>query len=87
MSCSCGGLQQDSDADIAKQLVVSGLSFVDLSRPGLFVITYDVTDSTGYAAVSISRIVEVRCFVALRYEGLLSWRIAVAVQGNAACAL
>ncbi len=51
---------EDTPEFLAPRILTLGADAVDVSRPGRFVVTYDVTDSVGYAAVQISRIVEVR---------------------------
>ena len=50
---------------IQARVVGTGLAAVDMRRPGTFTITYTVTDTTGYAAVPVSRTVVVRAVLAL----------------------
>ena len=50
---------------IQARVVGTGLAAVDMRRPGTFTITYTVTDTTGYAAVPVSRIVVVRALLSL----------------------
>ena len=51
---------QDAVAVIQARVVVTGLSTVNVRRPGTYTITYTVTDTTGYAAVPVTRTVVVR---------------------------
>ena len=63
-----GGTVTDNvdDSDELQNAVVTGGDFpIDSSVPGVYTITFDVSDSSGNAALTKSRVVQVTDFISL----------------------